>query len=269
MASAQDRGWGDPDSTNYRSRVIRTITIAGVRLAIHREVAHLFAGFIGELTRGGYRLDISQDDWGYANRCVRGTGLGTGRPCVKSNHSWGLAVDLNAIDNPMTAAHPHHGGQVGHNPAGVHTDMPPGTAELAARWGLTWGANYRGTRKDAMHFEFLGTPADVANYPKPAQLALEEIRAMAHVAFAEPAPGTSRDGGDGSEAVCILFDNGDVHFWRGDYQGGPNQLRDDVKAAGVGPYKRLIVWARDRYSIVTTAGVLLDFNPGTQEFVER
>lgn len=256
MATAQDRGWGNPDESHYRARYITTITVAGVALPVRKEVAHLFAGFIGELVRGGYRLDVNADDWGYANRCVRGTGPGTSRPCVKSNHSWGLAIDLNAITNPMTS-----NGQ-------LITDMPPGTAELAARWGLRWGANYTGTRKDSMHFEFLGWPQDVSLYPIPAPVALEEIRAMANVAFAEPAPGTGPDG-TGEEAVCVLFDNGDIHFHRGDFQGGPNQLRADVKALGAGPYKRLIVWSKDRYSVVTAAGILLDFNAGTQAFIDR
>ena len=163
--TAQDLGWGNPDAPDYRTRNIVTVTAGGVRLAVRREVAPLFQGFIADLIRSGYRLDVNADDWGYANRCVRGTGTGTGKPCVKSNHSWGLAVDLNALANPMTEAHPSHADQPGHDSRGVHTDMPPETAGLASTWGLRWGANYTGTRKDAMHFEFMGTPADVARYP--------------------------------------------------------------------------------------------------------
>lgn len=165
MSTASERGWGYPGAPGstaertYRRLYITTIEIGGVRLAVRREVAHLFEGFISELLATGYRLDVNADDWGFANRDIRG------RPGVKSNHAWGLAVDLNAIDNPMTGAHPDHAGDSGHDGRGVHTDMPAQTAALAAKWGLTWGANYSGSRKDAMHLEFVGTPQDVTKYP--------------------------------------------------------------------------------------------------------
>ncbi len=159
MADARSRGWGWPDDSGYRSQHIVTITVGGVRLHVRREVARLFAGFINELVTGGYRLDVVADDWGWNNRDIRG------RPGVKSNHAWGLAIDLNSTVNPMTEAHPGHANSPGHDDRGVHTDMPAWVRPLAQRWGLTWGANYTGSRKDAMHFEFTGTPSDVARYP--------------------------------------------------------------------------------------------------------
>ncbi len=165
MTDARARGWGWPGAAGsaaeaaYRATHITTISVAGVRLAVRTEVARLFAGFIADLVATGYRLDERPDDSGFANRDIRG------RPGVKSNHAWGLAVDLNAVDNPMAEAHPDHAGRPGHDAGGVHTDMPPETAGLASTWGLRWGANYTGGRKDSMHFEFLGTPDDVARYP--------------------------------------------------------------------------------------------------------
>lgn len=164
MATPQDRGWGWPGSPGSRQereyrRLLTTITPGGIRLLVRREVAPLFEGFIGELLETGYRLDVNADDWGWANRDVRG------RPGVKSNHAWGLAIDLNAMDNPMTEAHSWHGGKLGHDDRGIHTDMPPETGALAHRWGLRWGANYSGTRKDAMHLEYMGRPEEVSRYP--------------------------------------------------------------------------------------------------------
>lgn len=153
MADASARGWGYPDAADYRARNITTITVAGIRLAVHRSVAHLFAGFIRELVDLGYDVDDVADDWGYANRCIRGTGPGTSRRCVKSNHSWGLAVDINATANPMTSD--------GRN----HTNLPPAVSALAARWGMRWGGDYTGSRRDPMHFEFMGSPDDVGRYP--------------------------------------------------------------------------------------------------------
>lgn len=141
---ANERGWGNPDAPNFRRDNIVRLEVAGVTLPVHRAVAPLFKAFITELCSsryGNYRLNNVTDDWGYANRDVRG------RPGVKSNHSWGLAVDLNATTNPMT------------DDGRCHTDLPSGISALAAKYGLRWGGDYSG-RKDPMHFEFTGTPAE-------------------------------------------------------------------------------------------------------------
>lgn len=151
--TARDRGWGwpgDPGSTDeaaYRRDHIATISVAGVKLHVRKEVAHLFAGFIKELADRGYRLDEMADDWGFANRDIRGY------PGRKSNHAWGLAIDLNATENPMLRGR-------------IETDMPDWVPDLARRWGLHWGGLYA-DRPDPMHFEFLGTPNDVDRYPIP------------------------------------------------------------------------------------------------------
>lgn len=111
----------------------------GVRLVVHKRVAPIFKAFCDEIDARGYDLDAVADDWGYANRPIRGSSS-------PSNHSWGLAIDLNATKNPMSAT--------------LKTDIPSWVIELAEqKYGLSWGGRYR-TRPDAMHFEFLGTPAD-------------------------------------------------------------------------------------------------------------
>lgn len=145
MPDAQDRGWGHPDTRGYRTKNIVKINAGGRDLWVRREVAHLFKGFIDEIVARGYRIDVGEiDDWGYNNRDIRN------RPGVKSNHSWGLAVDLNSRTNPMGDR--------------LVTDMPAWVPECAERWGLYWGGRYK-SNPDAMHFEFLGTPADVSRYP--------------------------------------------------------------------------------------------------------
>lgn len=174
---ARSRGWGWPGAPGsaeeraYRWAHLTTIVVVGIRLVVRKEVAGIFNGFLTELAATGYRLDIRADDWGWANRDIRG------RPGVKSNHAWGLANDLNAVDNPMTSD------------GRVHTDMPPGTAELAARWGLRWGANYTG-RVDPMHFEFMGRPEDVGRYPlghvEPSPSPLPQIASTRHTIEGEP-----------------------------------------------------------------------------------
>ncbi len=150
--AASDRGWGDPGSPGsvkgqqYRRDHIIEIRAGGIRLWVHRGVAHLFQGFINEIVARGYRVDDVADDWGYNHRYIRGQEAKK----ILSNHSWGLAIDLNAVTNPQ--------GRV------LRTDMPDWVVEAATRWGFYWGGNYK-TTPDAMHFEFLGRPEDVHRFP--------------------------------------------------------------------------------------------------------
>lgn len=77
------------------------------------------------------------DDWSYENRIVRG------ELSSKSNHAYGLAIDINALTNVL--------GTVG--------DMPP---EVVAQWeieGGDWGGDW--TRPDPMHFETHLTPVQI------------------------------------------------------------------------------------------------------------
>lgn len=122
MATPRDRGWGWPgapgsaEERRYRQN-ITTIEVAGIRLAVRKEVAPIFVGFIKDMVTAGYRFDEVRDDWGWANRDIRG------RPGVKSNHAWGLAVDLNATRNPMGSRRTEFDRQE--------------VTDLAKRWGLT------------------------------------------------------------------------------------------------------------------------------------
>jgi hypothetical protein len=109
----------------------------GVVVLVHREIAPIIAALMNETIAGGYWLN-SGECWGYANRAITGTN-------TPSNHSWGLAVDLNAPHNPQSYQ--------------LVTDMPGWMVDLWRRRGFRWGGDYAG-RKDPMHFEFLGTPAD-------------------------------------------------------------------------------------------------------------
>ena len=108
---------------------------------MRRELAPLIEWLVGETVKGGYALRHGEC-WGFANRAIRGTK----RP---SNHSWGLAVDLNSLTNPMQAT--------------LKTDMPTWMVDLWRARSFRWGGDYQG-RKDGMHFEFMGSPADVERF---------------------------------------------------------------------------------------------------------
>jgi hypothetical protein len=72
---------------------------------------------------------------------VTSTGQWTSTP---SNHSWGIAIDLNWQRNPMSTTR-------------VVTDIPPRVATLWEAWGFNWGGRWMpngGTLADATHVEY-------------------------------------------------------------------------------------------------------------------
>lgn len=140
---ANQRGWGPGWPTDRRQDMAR-VTSHGVTVLVHKLIAPLVAELLDETVEGGYQLR-PDECWGYASRPIRGTN-------TPSNHSWGLAVDLNSRTNPMGST--------------LVTDMPPWMTQLWKSRGFRWGGDYSG-RKDAMHFEFMGTPADVGGTVDP------------------------------------------------------------------------------------------------------
>jgi hypothetical protein len=82
------------------------------------------------------------DDWSYLNRDTRG---GTS----KSNHAFGIAIDVNALANPL----------------GTSGDMP---MEVVLQWeieGGDWGGDW--SRPDPMHFESHLTPEQISARYRP------------------------------------------------------------------------------------------------------
>jgi D-alanyl-D-alanine carboxypeptidase len=133
---ADQRGWGRPCS----GRIV-TITPLNMTLPVRAEVATIFHRFILEAEERGFRFNRRLDDWGYACRHIRSD------PSLPwSNHAWGLAVDLDATQNPYMTR--------------LVTTFPRWIAGLAEDYLLRWGGDFTGEYVDPMHFEFVGTPAD-------------------------------------------------------------------------------------------------------------
>lgn len=138
-------GWGDPDHPAFREQHIVTVAGAGVRLAVNRGAATLFHLLLNACETGldgkhkPYALNGNADDWGYANRNIRGGHS-------KSYHAWGLAVDLNATRNPQGS---------------THGDMPAWLVMYAENvLGMRWGGHFN-TTPDPMHYEVTESRADV------------------------------------------------------------------------------------------------------------
>ena len=99
MSSAQDRGWGRGWPVDRGGEMVWVrAPISGARWQVHRDVAPILAYVVAEAERRGYLFDYGpgdvDDDWGYSNRPIRGTR-------TPSNHSWGLAVDIDAQNYPQ------------------------------------------------------------------------------------------------------------------------------------------------------------------------
>jgi len=138
--SAQDKGWGAGWPTDRFSAMARvTADRSGVAVNVHKGVARLADLLLDETERRGYLCE-QHHTGGFCSRPIRNTR----KP---SNHSWGLALDINWTDNPA-----------GRGP--MRTNIPSWMPRLWARYGWYWGGFYRGSFKDPMHFEFMGSPAD-------------------------------------------------------------------------------------------------------------
>ena len=139
--------YGDPDARGFRRRNIVEIDFLGRTLFVHKgakrhflRLERLFGARAPEYAAGVAVGEV--DDWSYLNRDVRG---GT----TKSNHSFGIAIDINALVNPL----------------GTSGDIP---VEVVRQWraeGGEWGGDW--SRPDPMHFETHLTPEEIRKRYRP------------------------------------------------------------------------------------------------------
>lgn len=136
--NAQQRGWGRPGD-GERVRVCPDLP--GLPLNVRVELAPLFVALVAGLEeiRRAARVPALSCAGGYSLRYISGT-------TTWSNHAWATAADFNPGANPYDYT--------------GRTDFPvAATRALAHALGFRWGLDYKG-KKDAMHFEFMGTPDD-------------------------------------------------------------------------------------------------------------
>ena len=106
-------------------------TASGIKTQVHKAAAAAFQGFINELEATGY--NIRQFGGFNVRNKVGGTTL--------SEHAFGNAIDINWDMNPFADK--------------LITDLPKEIGLMAAKYGLSWGGDWR-NKKDAMHFEYTG-----------------------------------------------------------------------------------------------------------------
>lgn len=143
-SSASSRGWGagwPHCQANKMVTIVAQDQTKGedydIKVTVRKEIAAMVADLL-EATDKLY--DIDQHDTGAYNcRAIAGTN-------TASNHSWGLAVDINWDDNPQGP---------------FHSEIPPAVVAMWIDCGFGWGGFYGHALPDTMHFEYLGTPSSV------------------------------------------------------------------------------------------------------------
>lgn len=160
---ADRKGWGPGWPTPRWSDMASVkATRSGVTINVHRRIARLVQVLLDETERRGYLLRGGQTG-AYNSRPISGT-------TVPSNHSWGLAIDVNWSINFASYDGRNHG------------DLPAWVPDLWAQYGFAWGGHYSGSFKDPMHLEFMGSPADADDMTA---LAVDQIRNTATEAATE------------------------------------------------------------------------------------
>jgi len=156
--TAQARGWGTGWPRCQFDKVSTIVRSDGLRLPMRDEVIPMVEILLDRTEASGYDVRPGET-WGMACRAVRGTN-------TASNHSWGLAVDINAPANPMASADWHRRNAnrlTSTRPFGLQivTDLTETAVTLWETAGWRWGGRYQ-NRPDPMHFEFMGTPSAAA-----------------------------------------------------------------------------------------------------------
>jgi hypothetical protein len=139
--------YGNPDAPNFRQKNIVEIDFLGEPMYVNKKASRHFLRLaqIFQARAPDYAATIATgttDDWSYEDRAIRGESS-------KSNHAWGLALDINALTNVM----------------GTSGDMP---MEVVREWeaeGGAWGGDF--SRPDPMHFETHLTPQEIRRRYKP------------------------------------------------------------------------------------------------------
>ena len=163
---------------------------------IRHELTELVSRLVRETVNRGYRFGVpgnpSYGCWGYNCRAIGGTRKA-------SNHSWGLAVDINAPTNPMRRP--------------LTTDMPGWMPNLWNAYGFRWGGDYS-TTPDAMHYEFMGSVADAAAQTRHAQK--NNLGGGGAVLPKPPPPKPPVDAVEDDDMAYLIQGDKTSHWWMTD-----------------------------------------------------
>jgi LysM repeat protein len=101
------------------------------RIQCHKKLVEIFPEVLAAIEKAGLRDEIKNYGGCFAFRSKRMSGR-------ISTHSWGIAIDLNPLTNPM----------------GLPGDMSPDIVAIFRKFGFKWGGDWPGRNKDPMHFQY-------------------------------------------------------------------------------------------------------------------
>lgn len=161
-------GWGNPGPAGsekerrWKLKNLVRLNVNGVdSVWVHKAIASQMKALALILNAHGARLGKVRDDWGFANRDIRGF------RGIKSYHAWALAVDWDATEHPLGAR---------------RTTFPIAVTRAACRkLGFRWGFDYEG-RPDPMHFEFIKSRVRAAYYRHKLRRVNKKTRRLAAMA---------------------------------------------------------------------------------------
>ena len=144
---------GSAQGATFRRNNIVAVQIGGRTMYVHRKSKRLWKWFDRSLKfqAPDYWDQVNNgtyDDWGYAHRYIAGTK-------TLSNHSWGLATDIDATKNPRTSDPDERKSYIWRHASGFITRVEKVGA-------LRWGGRY--SSPDPMHFEVLLSPWEIRLY---------------------------------------------------------------------------------------------------------
>lgn len=153
---ADQRGWPSGYPNCHEEFWVPLTAKNGVGFGrVHKGVAALLKLLLDECIDRGYPPKDGQC-WGSVCRCShRSDGTcaedSSGNP-IPSNHSYGLAIDFNSIDNPY---------------GGTSHKMPNWVPALFKKYGFRWLGP---PINDWQHLDFCGTPADARRMTRKAKV---------------------------------------------------------------------------------------------------
>lgn len=124
-----------------------TASAGGASARVRTQLVPLVTELMARTEALGYDIR-SADTGGYNCRYIKRGGVE--RPDLGiSNHAYGRAIDINWNTNPQQST--------------FKSDIPPAVVRMWINHGFYWGGHY-GTTPDTMHFEYVGTFADIGTY---------------------------------------------------------------------------------------------------------
>ena len=203
----------------------------GQKWQVNKAAAAAFQGFIAELESMGYN-PVSSGGYNYRN--IRGSNR-------LSEHATGNAIDINATVNAL--------GSTTH-------DFPPNVSEIAAKYGLAWGGDWK-RRPDPMHFEYIaGREGTASAEPFNGDVAMQEPTGPVQSDFATMAA---------NPIPAVNYNFVDPNPLAPQTQGAGPQVSTQPPAAMAAPEPMAAgVQITDPNKVTPTAAL----DPAIQEFIE-